>query len=304
MAELPRNAAEGLLARLDLAVPGRVEGFYVVGSASMGAFRPGRSDVDFVAIVDGDFRPAELRSLRALHVGRWTSALIHDTALRRRWPLVCNGIYLKAGDLARSPLEVSPLAGHATGRFRVATGEGFDINPVTWYTLAHYGVALRGPDRDRLEVHTDDSELRAWTLANLNSYWRRWISRGRPAGLSIRAVPPRRLAASGVLGAPRLHHTIATGEVATKQAAAHYALDVFEPRWHTLIEEAVAYWRGEPPREPYRRHPHRRHRDAVEFVAYVIDAANRLYAQQHSAYSGAKGWRGRRTAAPGSQPEG
>ena len=46
-------------------------------------------------------------------------------------------------------------------------------------------------------------------------------------------------------------------------------------------------------RGPYRRHPHRRHRDAVEFVAYVIDAANRLYAQQHHG-----------AAAPGSQAEG
>ena len=145
LAELPRDAGEDLLARLDRVVPGRIAGFYVVGSASMGAFRPGRSDVDFVAIVDGDFRPAELRKLRALHVGGWVSALIHDTAWWRRWPLVCNGVYLKAGDLSRSPLEVTPLAGHVTGRFRAAPRSGFDVNPVTWYVLAHHGVALRGP---------------------------------------------------------------------------------------------------------------------------------------------------------------
>jgi predicted nucleotidyltransferase len=276
LAELPRDAAEDLLARLDRVVPGRIEGFYVVGSASMGAFRPGRSDVDFVAIVDGDFRPAELRRLRALHVGRWISALIHDTALRRRWPLVCNGVYLKAGDLSRSPLEVTPLAGHVTGRFRAAHGKGFDVNPVTWYVLAHHGVALRGPDRDLLQVRTDEAELRAWVLGNLNSYWRRWAARVRPVGLSIRGFPPRRLAASGVLGAPRLHYTVATGEIATKEAAARYALQVFEPRWHELIADAIAYWRGEPLSEPYRRHPHRRYHDAVEFVACVIDAANRI----------------------------
>jgi hypothetical protein len=276
LAELPRDAAEDLLARLDRAVPGRIEGFYVVGSASMGAFRPGRSDVDFVAIVDGDFRRAELRRLRALHVGRGTSALIHDAALRRRWPLVCNGVYLKAGDLSHSPLEVTPLAGHVTGRFRVASREGFDVNPETSYVLAHHGVPLRGPDRDRLQIYADDAELRALVLANLNSYWRRWVSPVRPVGQSIRGVPPRRVAASGVLGAPRLHYTIATGDIATKEAAARYALEAFDPRWHGLIEEAIAYWRGEPPSEPYRRHPHRRDRDAVEFVGCVIDAANRL----------------------------
>ena len=276
LAELPRDAAEDLLARLDRVVPGRIEGFYVVGSASMGAFRSGRSDVDFVAIVDGDFRPAELRRLRAMHVGGWVSALIDDTVLRQRWPLVCNGVYLKAGDLSRSPLEVTPLAGHVTGRFRAAPRTGFDVNPVTWYVLAHHGIALRGPGRDHLEVWTDEAELRAWALANLNSYWRRWAARVRPVGLSIRGVPPRRLAASGVLGAPRLHYTIATGEIATKEAAARYALEVFDPRWHGLIEDAIAFWRGEPPSAPYRRHPHRRHHDAVEFVASVIDAANRL----------------------------
>jgi hypothetical protein len=147
---------------------------------------------------------------------------------------------------------------------------------VTWYVLAHYGIALRGPDRDRLQVNVDEAELRAWVLANLNSYWRRWISHVRPGGLSIRGFPPRRLAASGVLGAPRLHYMIATGEIATKEAAARYALELFEPRWHGLIEDAVGYWRGESPSELYRRHPHRRHRDAAEFVACVIDAANRL----------------------------
>jgi len=46
-------AVDDLLGRLDRAVPGRIEGFYVVGSAYLGAFRLGRSDVDFVAIVDG-----------------------------------------------------------------------------------------------------------------------------------------------------------------------------------------------------------------------------------------------------------
>ena len=47
-----------------------------------------------------------------------TSALIHDTGLRRRWPLACNGIYLNARDLSLSSLAVTPLAGHVAGRFR------------------------------------------------------------------------------------------------------------------------------------------------------------------------------------------
>jgi hypothetical protein len=77
-----------------------------------------------------------------------------------------------------------------------------------------------------------------------------------------------------VLGAPRLHYTLATGEIASKEGAAQHALAVFEPRWHPLIEDAVAFWRDEKADGPYRRHPTRRRHDAGAFVASVIDAAN------------------------------
>jgi hypothetical protein len=274
--ELACSAATDFLARLDRAVPGRIEGFYVVGSASMGAFRAGRSDIDFVAIVNGEFRRAEIAKLRAVHLSRWGMSVLRDVAFRRRWPLVCNGTYLRAGDLSTSPLEVTPLAAHVAGRFRVAPREGFDVNPVTWHVLARHGIACRGPDTDRLQVRTDDAELRAWALANLNDYWRRWSERTRRGGMNTRTVPPRRLAAWGVLGAPRLHYTIATGEVATKVAAAQHALQAFEPRWRSLIEDSIAYWRGEPSSPEYRWSPGRRRREAAQFVAYVIHAANQL----------------------------
>jgi Domain of unknown function (DUF4111) len=274
LAELPRAAIEDLLARLDRSVPGRIQGLYVVGSASMGAFRPGRSDVDFVAIVAGDLRPSELLRLRAVHQGRWISALIRDVALRRQWPLVCNGIYLKAGDLSLLPREVTPLCGQVAGRFRTAERDGFDVNPVTWYVLAHHGIAVRGPDRDRLRIHTDEAELRTWAVSNLNGYWRRWALRAGRGTWRTRVIPTRRFVAEGVLGAPRLHYTIATGKIATKERAARYALEIFDARWHRLIEDAMAYWRGDPPSARYGRHPTRQQREAADFVAYVIEATN------------------------------
>jgi Aminoglycoside adenylyltransferase, C-terminal domain len=113
-------------------------------------------------------------------------------------------------------------------------------------------------------------------LDNLNGYWRRWVERTRRGGWSSPGVPARRLAARGVLGAPRLHYTLTTGEIATKEAAARHAVDVFDPAWRPLIDDAIAYWRSEPPSEQYRRDPGRRRRDAAEFVGCVIDAANRL----------------------------
>ena len=267
--------AEGLLARLDRALPGRIEGFYVVGSACLGAFRADRSDVDFVALVRGELGLDEVGRLRTIHRRLWVAALARDVALRRRWPVVCNGSYLTPEALERSPLEVVPLAGHVAGRF--AAGEpGFDVNPVTWHVLARHGIALRGPEPENRNIRADPDELRAWTIQNLNGYWRRWASRAhRPGASTVRALP-RRFTAWGVLGAPRLHYTLATGEIATKEDAGRYALEAFAPEWRPLIDEALAFWRGAPPTAPYRRRPDLRRRATAAFVAHVIESANRL----------------------------
>ncbi len=58
----------------------------------MSAFRFGRSDLDFVAVVAGELDRGELARLGVVHLGRWGSALVRDGVLGRRWPLVCNGI--------------------------------------------------------------------------------------------------------------------------------------------------------------------------------------------------------------------
>jgi Domain of unknown function (DUF4111) len=264
---------DDLLTRLDRALPGRVEGFYVVGSACLGAFREGRSDIDFVAIADRGLRPEELRRLHAVHLGRWAAALVGDVALRRRWPLVCNGSYLERGALSRSPREVTALAGHVAGRFATAIGPGggFDVNPVTWHMLARHGIAVRGAEPDRLEIRTDPAELRVWTRENLDGYWRAWVTRARRRPSSLRALS-RWFAASGVLGVSRLHYTLLTGEIASKEAAGEHALAAFAPEWRPLIEDALAFWRGAPPPayRGLRAHPTRR---AAEFVAHVIDTS-------------------------------
>lgn len=77
-----------------------------------------------------------------------------------------------------------------------------------------------------------------------------------------------------MLGAPRLHHTMATGEVISKEAAGEYALDVFPQRWHPLITDALAYRRSQPDRLGIS--PRQRGRLTSEFVLEVIDAARNL----------------------------
>lgn len=268
------QAVTRYLAGIDRLLPGVVTGFYVVGSTAYGAYRPGRSDIDFVAVVDHDPTPGELRRLRAQHVrsGARTAAM----ALRRRvLPTTgtCNGVFVRSADLARPVSEIEAVAYHVGVSF--GTGPvGSDISPVAWKTLAERGITVRGPEPSALGLDPQPELLRSWNLGNLESYWRPWAERVRRAPGPRFAGRSRYWTSWGMLGPPRLHRTMATGEVVSKEAAGEYALDVFPARWHPLLADGLAYVRRQP--ATVRMPPGERARATVSFVDEVIASARAL----------------------------
>jgi hypothetical protein len=238
-----RAIVERYLADADRLLPGRIEGFYVVGSTALGGYRPGRSDIDFLAVVNGDLAPGELRRLRLLHLAGGMRATARALPRGRLLlPGTPNGVFVRAQDLARPLADIVPLASHTGTTF--AVGRGFDVNPVGWAVLARHGIAVRGPAPAALGLQLDDGELRAWNRRNLEDYWVPWAERV----LARRGAGPAAgwRASWGALGAPRLHCTIATGEVITKEAAGAYALRTFDARWHPLLRAALAYRTSTP----------------------------------------------------------
>lgn len=222
LSEPAAGVVHGYLARLDDNAPGLVDGFYVVGSIALGSFRPGRSDIDFVATTPGPLSPEALAALRSLHRRSYAEGAVR-AVISRSWPLVCNGVFVNGEDLARPTAQVTAEAHQVSEKF--AAGDSFDVNPVTWWTLAHHGIALRGPSPDRLTIHLNDDELRRWTAVNLVSYWRPWAHAVTGRGVRgwrerFRHLHSRRLAAWGVLGTARMHATISTGEVVSKERRA------------------------------------------------------------------------------------
>ena len=155
---------------------------------------------------------------------------------------------------------------------------------VTWWTLAHRGIAVRGLPPGQMDIHLDDAGLRAWTAANLASYWRPWaaaVAGGGPRAWRVRLthLHARRLAAWGVLGTARMHATIRYGTVISKEQAGEYALDVFDADWHPVIRDALAYWRGLP---PLGRTSRVLRAETAAFVSHVIDVAGSTAAPDRS----------------------
>jgi hypothetical protein len=173
---------------LDRLFPDVVTGFYGVGSVALDAYRPGRSDVDFVAVLEPDVGPPGLRRLRLQHA---RSGLHTGIAAirRRRSPLTgtCNVVFIRAGDLAAPVSRIAPVASHVGHRFRTGAA-GSDVSPVAWKVLAERGIPIRGPEPSSLPLDPQPEQLRSWNLQNLESYW-------RPCGwsgpVSVRSRPFR-----------------------------------------------------------------------------------------------------------------
>jgi hypothetical protein len=260
--------ADGLL-------PEKIAGFYVAGSVALGAYRLGRSDIDFVALLDGATSRAELSRLRLLHA--ISTASTGCEAIRNGRSVfsgTCNGVFVRSDDLNTPVSKIVPVASHCGERFSV--GRDSKINPVDWKVLAEHGVSVRGPLPDSLGLLPEPQLLDAWNRENLRTYWQPLAeqlltARGR-SGMRFR---PRWFTAWGVLGAPRLHYTIATGNVASKEAAGEYALDTFGREWHPIIEEGLGYWRGESA-NPTFRDLQTRARTTGEFILQIITSADDL----------------------------
>lgn len=259
--DLAMAAAKRLADLVARYTPGLLVDIHLVGSAADGDFHPGRSDLDFVAVLS---RPATDEELELL-------ALVHRSYAADPTMPPLDGIWLTEPHLAAGPDATPDSPTSHDNRFEpVARG---NRNPVTWATLRR-ARSVVGP----LEVETlwwDPARLRAWTRANVEDYWARWIAEAeRPASALGLATLRSGMVMWGVLGLSRLFYTLRTGAIASKTAAGEYALGVVEPRWHGIVAEALTIRRTGRGRMFNRL---RRRKEALGFMRMLIDEIRREY---------------------------
>lgn len=262
-AELP-GRAQRLVSRYadiaDAALPGLIEGLYVVGSTALGDFQPAVSDVDFVAVTADRVTEQQRQALASVQ-----AEVAAETGLP---PL--DGPYVTFSDLAASPQEAPDGPFYHDGVLAVGH-EG--RTPVEWLTLARYGITVRGPELVTVPIAADTGELTAWTLRNLDEYWAPWASRSEDPGTrTARAMLSDWGVAWAVLGVSRLHYTVVAKDITSKTGAGRHALAMFPDRWHRIITEALRC-RPVPLRPPDSLDAATARRaEATEFVTFAINA--------------------------------
>ena len=214
------------LSLVDDVMPGRVRGFYLTGSIPLNDFHPGRSDIDGVVVVDAPVSEADVRP-------------IHEKLPERPYFDVT---YLTAAALAAPPDRSTPVVYTIDGEFKDPAEAG-TVNPVLWSEMARQSLAVR--EAPRLTVHDDHQALVDHTRANLTSYWEPMLDRLEKYSADL---PDDHVLAGWiipwyVLGIPRLHALLATGNIVSKTAAGVHGAAAF-PSYAALCTRAIDHRAG------------------------------------------------------------
>lgn len=222
------------LARRVVVVLGReLVGVYVHGSLAYGGFRPGRSDVDFLAVTQRDLSEGMVRSLAVMHAAFRRAG--HAGAER------LEGSYIPRAALRRyDPTRAWHPALRMDGAFAI------DHHTSDWVIQRHllrcHGVPMLGPPLAPLIDPVSPRELQSAARAVLLEWWRPMLD-------DPWRLRDREYQAYAVLTMCRALYTIERGEVATKAESARWAMGVLDPGYRSLIERALAYPDGPQPDE-------------------------------------------------------
>ena len=239
------EALNRLLSDVQLALKNHFVGLYLYGSLASGDFDPGRSDVDFVIITDGNFPDGTVQALDAMHARIAASGL--------KWAAKLEGAYVPLNTLRRHAPDGRPCPTLNEGRFYSATlGSDWVIQR---HIIRECGIVVAGPEPRPLIDPVQPDDLRWAVQAILREWWAPMLT--NPAW-----VRGREYQAFAVQTMCRALYTLEHGEIVSKPAAARWARARVGARWGTLIDQALAW-----PREP---HPDSL-TETLEFIRYTME---------------------------------
>jgi hypothetical protein len=225
-------------------------GMYLYGSLSSGDFNPGTSDIDFLIVTRRRLSADEVTRLRELH------ERIHLSGLP--WADHLEGRYLPLDEAHRYAAGRLPTPNVNEGEF-LMDGEGSD-----WIIQRHIiregGLALAGPPPQTLIDAVPPDDLKQAVLGIMDSWW-------APMLENHEFLKNGGYQAFAVLTMCRTLYTLEHGTIASKPASARWAQRELAPRWHRLIEQALAMEHDSPVDIL---------NETLAFIRYARDACSRL----------------------------
>jgi hypothetical protein len=146
-------------------------GIYISGSIALGAFEELESDIDLIALTQGELPSLELKQLKALH-----THLIKSYPLGKHLEVFYVPLrYLGVVHPDKQKGAIAPYPAAHDGRFSPATHAG--LNAVTWWIIKHKGLCLLGPERSALPLEVAWKDVLSTMRFNLDVYLARKAKR-------------------------------------------------------------------------------------------------------------------------------
>lgn len=227
-------------------------GMYLTGSLATGSFKPGRSDIDFVVVTDGELDPDQIDALAAMHD--------RLAAGSSEWALKLDGSYIPQQALRRyDPAHTRHPTIGVGGEFVI--GQHGPDWIVQRYILREQGVALAGPPLRSLIDPVEPDDLRSGVQGTLEEWW-------APQLDDPHRLQSREYQTYAVLTMCRGLYTLHHGLIAPKPVAARWAQQVLGEPWTGLIERALAWPDGWQPDE---------FEDTLSLIRETIERARKIW---------------------------
>jgi len=250
---------------IELCLPNLLESYYIYGSVVLGEFNYGKSDIDFLAVMNRKVSEADIKILKKIHGDMQRK--FHNTIL--------DGMYLLKDDIDLLNKCEIPCLRFNDGEFKgIRT---FDKNSVDAFELKQYGVSVKGQEIESLKYTVDFDILINKMRDNLNTYWLNWVNAYRRfhSIKYIALLVSPKVIEWGVLGVSRLYYTFKEKGITSKVGAGEYALKTVPQEWHKIINESMRLRKDN--KKSYYNSIFDRRDDALGYIDFIIRESNRIF---------------------------
>lgn len=250
---------------IDLKLPDLLEAYYLYGSASLGAFKEGLSDIDFIAVINREAAEDDVNILKNIH-----------QVMQRKYPrTTLDGFYIKVNDMESLNKRKNSCLRFNDGKFVGFTE--FDRNSIDAYQLKKYGIPIIGQKIEHTCYMVDWDILINSMRNNLNTYWHSWWKGCKrfPSLKSIGLLFSLSMVEWGVLGVSRIYYSFNEKDIISKAGAGEYALKAVPKRWHKIIKESMRLRNGS--KKSLYKSVFERRKDALNYMEFMIQECNRLF---------------------------
>lgn len=232
-------------------------GIYLTGSAVLGDWHYGKSDIDFTVVINNSILQETVTLLEK-----------QIKPLEAKHPKVKLEIqYIPILVLGKCKEEVEPILAYHDKRHNKSY---FNFNPVTWYSLKTYGAVIWGRPVDELNINTTKDELSSYVLENVNTYWTKWAASAAKT-FSIKGILSFTDWAIEwcVCGLSRMYYTLQEKDITSKSGALEYMLNKSPQEYQKVLKEAQVIRLGNEQKLYLSRADRRK--NMIKYMNYVID---------------------------------